>query len=145
MIKDLSEAIYYSTITEAMEGDWEDPSYYRDMDKTKGRMYYDGKAPRGHGSHAGAALAGAGNGSHHERELPLHEIMRDPKEGRSPISRKMYMESKELHKDKTVVLQELEKYAQELTADMVEMIEEATPEEKQYLSNRIAALATKIK
>ena len=42
-------------------------------------------------------------------------------------------------------MQELEKYAQELTNDLVEMIEDSTPEEKQFLSNRIAALATKIK
>jgi hypothetical protein len=32
------------------------------------------------------------------------------------------MESKEMHKDKDSQLHELEKYAQELTADMVEMI-----------------------
>ena len=50
-----------------------------------------------------------------------------------------------MHKDKTVQMHELESYAQELTNDLVEMIEEATPEEKQFLSNRIAALAAKIK
>ena len=41
-------------------------------------------------------------------------------------------------------LRELEKYMQELTADMVEMIEGASPEEKQLLERRISALATKI-
>ena len=61
------------------------------------------------------------------------------------MSRKMYMESKEMHKDKTAQMHELEKYAQELTSDLMEMIEGASPEEKQMLSSRIATLATKIK
>jgi hypothetical protein len=51
MIKDLSEAIYYCTITESMEKSSKekrempmmypvDYGYYRDMDKYKGSMYY---------------------------------------------------------------------------------------------------------
>lgn len=170
MIKDLAEAIYYCTITEAMEskekhtmyypvmyykedmpyrddvysdGDW---GWYRDMDRQKGRMYYDGRGrgsstTGGSGSHTGST----GVGYYTEREMPLREIMRDHREGRSPLSRKMYMESKDMHKDKAVHMQELEKYAQELTTDLMEMIENATPEEKQLLSSRIATLATKIK
>ena len=38
------------------------------------------------------------------------------------MNRKMYMESKEMHKDKTMQLQELEKYAQELTTDSTELL-----------------------
>jgi hypothetical protein len=34
---------------------------------------------------------------------------------------------------------------QELTSDVMEMINDASPEEKQLLSNKIATLATKIK
>jgi hypothetical protein len=41
-------------------------------------------------------------------------------------------------------MKELENYMQELTTDMVEMVEGSTQEEKQYLSKRIAALANKI-
>lgn len=41
-------------------------------------------------------------------------------------------------------MKELEKYAQELTTDIVEMVEDASPEEKQYLSKKITALAAKI-
>jgi hypothetical protein len=55
------------------------------------------------------------------------------------------MESKEMRKDKVYQIQELEKYVQELTSDMMEMIADASPEEKQMLSNKIATLATKIK
>lgn len=199
MIKDLSEAIYYCTITDAMEEkekndhgnmmyypvmyyrekegntDWRDNSrdgygrrnydetmmyrngsmpysdwdYYRDMDKIKGRMYYDGREENStgnlSGNGSGSSSNGSGNRNYSEREMPFGEMMRDQREGRSPQSRKMYMESKEMHKDKASQLKELEKYAQELTADLVEMVEDATPEEKQFLSNRIAALATKIK
>jgi hypothetical protein len=42
--------------------------------------------------------------------MPFGEVMRDRREGKSPMSRKMYMESKEMHKDKNTQLHELEKY-----------------------------------
>lgn len=54
------------------------------------------------------------------------------------------METKELHPDKTKQLQELEKYMKELSDDMVEMISDASAEEKQYLGNRLSALSSKI-
>jgi hypothetical protein len=41
-------------------------------------------------------------------------------------------------------MRELENYMQELTQDVVEMVEGSTTEEKQYLSKRVAALANKI-
>jgi uncharacterized protein YPO0396 len=71
-------------------------------------------------------------------------MMRDEREGRSPKSRKTYMEYKAQHSDKAMQMKELENYMQELTNDMVEMVEGSTQEEKQYLSKRIAALANKI-
>lgn len=72
--------------------------------------------------------------------------MRDPKEGKSPHSRKMYMEHKydTNNGDRTMQMKELEIYMQELTQDVVEMIEGASPEEKQYLNKKISALANKI-
>lgn len=164
MIKDLAEAIYYCTVTEAMEGkekEWgkqetmyypvvyyqdrpEDPPH-RDEYQMKGRMYYDGRGNSSGGNSSGTSSNGGGTRNYTEREIPFGESMRDRREGRSPMSRKMYMESKEMHKDKATSLQELEKYAQELTNDLVEMVEGASPEEKQFLSNKIATLATKIK
>lgn len=192
MIKDLSEAIYYCTVTEAMEHkekegknetmyypvmyyqetpgntDGRDmsrggngrrnygdevyyPYYDRDEDWMRGRMYYNGgnsnsRGGNSSGNSGGSSSSnGSGSRNYSEREMPFGETMRDRREGKSPMSRKMYMESKEMHKDKASQMQELDKYAQELTADLVEMIEGATPEEKQFLSNKIAALATKIK
>jgi hypothetical protein len=41
-------------------------------------------------------------------------------------------------------MRELEKYMQELTHEIIEMIDDATPEEKQYLTKRVTALANKI-
>ena len=78
---------------------------------------------------------------------PVDEMVKeehDPREGRSHKNRKLYMESKEMHHDKASQLRELEKYMQELTSDIVEMIEGASAEEKQYLEKKISALATKI-
>jgi hypothetical protein len=54
------------------------------------------------------------------------------------------MESKQMHHGKAKQLQELEKYMKDLSSDMVEMIEDASAEERQYLSNRLTALASKI-
>lgn len=143
MIKDLAEAMYYCTITEAMEEkekedyhyytDKRYPDYYRDVDREYGRMYYDG----------------AGSGYHPTR-MPVNDdmprnMMRDSREGRSGASRRMYMESKELHKDSAVQMHELDNYIKELGNDITEMIKESTPEEKQLLQQKIANLAAKIK
>ena len=133
MIKDLEEAIYYCTITEAMNELPETTHYYTEKYKSphKKRIYkpmtydYD----------------------EHEYEMPSngksHET-HDSKEGRSGARRKMYMEAKELHKDKSVQIKELDKYLQELTSDIVEMIEDASNDERSYMEKKIQALASKI-
>ena len=180
MIKDIEEAIYYCTITKAMEKSKEDsnqtqpvnntyyyasdrmpmPPYYedwdynRDIDRNMGRMYYSSKSDgrnssdgsRG-GMSDGSSNSSSRNGSNSsnyyvERELPLE--FRDQREGRSPRSRRMYMESKEMHMGKEKRMKELEQYLQELSTDITEMIEDASPEEKQMLQKKIAVLATKV-
>lgn len=161
MIKDLEEAIYYKTITESMEKkEKEEPKYYyteyrpdhyRDMDRGIGRMYYPDRmyysdgGGNSNGNSSTSYNSGGSNGnsrSYTERELPV--AMRDYREGRSPMSRKMYMESKEMHKDKAAQMKELEKYMHELTEDITEMIENASPEEKTLLQQKISGLASKI-
>lgn len=163
MIKDLEEAIYYCNIVEAMEEKdkqqptntyyytekmmYPEPDYYRDMDRQSGRMYYSSGSNGGNsGNNSGnSSSSNSGNNSsryYTEREYPLE--LRDRREGRSPMSRRMYMESKELHQDKATKMKELEKYMQELTQDVTEMIEDATPEEKQLLHKKVTALASKI-
>ena len=71
--------------------------------------------------------------------------LRDYREGRSGNSRRMYMESKEMHEGKEKQMMELEKYMKELSGDMMEMINDATPEEKEILSQKLSTLADKIK
>lgn len=66
------------------------------------------------------------------------------KMGHSPMKRKSYIESKEHHMDQAQQMRELKDYAQVLTSDLLEMIQDATPEEKQLLQRKIATLATKI-
>ena len=146
MIKDLEEAIYYSTITKAMEGKEKEGgnqyhhyyTEYRDMDRPEGRMYY----PDGNSSnHTSMSSGGNNTRSYMEWNYPME---RDRREGRSPMSRKTYMEAKEMRQPKTAQMKELEKYLQELTSDIIEMIQDASPEEKAFLEKKISALATKI-
>lgn len=109
MIKDLEEAIYYCTITEAMKENRND------------------------------------NGHHSNGEMmPTHPYEEDSYCGNSYKNRKMYMEAKAMKKDKAIQLRELEKYVQELTNDIVDMIQDSSPEEKQYVEKKINLLASKI-
>lgn len=142
MVKDMEEAIYYCTITKAMEENKEEAKYRkhyeeyiprevyypsewdRDVDKKFGRMYFTDSSQPTRSSYPSE--------------------FRDVREGRSPISRKMYMESKEMHKGTPQQMKELEKYIQELSQDIVEMIKDATPEEKVMLQQKLSTLATKI-
>ena len=52
--------------------------------------------------------------------------------------------SREMNKDRSVQLRELERYTQDLSQDVMEMISEASPEEKQYLEKKVTAMAAKI-
>ena len=145
MIKDLEEAIYYCTITKAMEGKEKEGgnqyhhyyTEYRDMDRPEGRMYYPGDNSSDHTSMS----SGNNTRSYMEWNYPME---RDRREGRSPMSRKTYIEAKEMHQPKTTQMKELEKYLQELSSDIVEMIQDASPEEKSFLEKKISALAVKI-
>ena len=171
MIKDLEEAIYYCTITKAVnkKGEEKEEYYsqkqYRDMDRGIGRMYYEDPRYIGgndtyrqyssnggqsnNGSSSGnsnnsSSSQGQSGGSSRQYSEKEYDIIRDRREGKSPISRRTYMEAKESHSDKAHQMKELENYMQELTQDVVEMVEGASAEEKQYLSKRVAALANKL-
>lgn len=155
MLKDLEEALYYCTITEAMEGgdkkrhhegkgDYEWPAQgmgdygngHNMAYDERGRsymMYNDGRSSGSNGGHS--------NGGHGYMDPGMN---RDYREGRSPEVRRMYMEARDMGKDKTMQIKELEHYMQELSSDVVEMIQEAGTEEKQYLEKKLLALASKI-
>ena len=156
MLKDLEETLYFHAITEAMKGegaygDWPETKkngyhQYDDSQMYYGgwnapMMYYDGgRGSRGHSNYSNGNGHSDSSSYYHE---PMMNYERDEREGRSPQNRRMYMEAK-YTKDKATQLRELEKYMQELTSDMVEMIQDASPEEKQYLEKKISALASKI-
>lgn len=165
IIKDIEETIYYCTVTKAMEESekykGEEMMYYTPMYRETrehnggqghdmSRMYYGGS----NGSSSGGYSSGRSNGSsgssnsngsnsqYSEKEFP--GAFQDMREGRSPRSRRMYMEAKETKQDKATQMKELEHYMQELAQDVTEMIEGSSPEERQYLSKKISALATKL-
>jgi hypothetical protein len=99
MIKDMSEAIYYCNVSKAMEEREEEEKYsrkyytpyvhypdytrYRDMDRDYGKMYY----------HDGNMTHNDGRYTTPSTSYPTE--MRDVREGKSPVMRKYYMESKE--------------------------------------------------
>ena len=175
MIKDLEEAIYYCTVTEAMtkpgaEMEWEmkkGGEEHQKKEHHENRMYYSGGYPMmyddrnyvyadegrrrrsdgtfymdgGQNHNAGHVNSGNGSSSQNYYSEPME---RDEREGRSYMSRRMYMEAKEMKKDRATQLRELEKYMQELSQDVTEMIADASPEERQYLEKKVSALATKI-
>lgn len=109
----------------------DDMEMYRDMDRVDGRMYYSG---------------GTG-GSSQSGNMPSG--MRDTREGKSGMSRRGYMETKEMHKgntaeDKQAKMKELEKYTKELADDVTEMIADMSPEEKNLLKAKMQSLMQKI-
>ena len=182
MIKDLEEAIYYATITKAMEdkdkaGDhykntmfypvmyydspmrkrYEEPIMYYDewhmrdgyvhdpyleemmRDKRRGKMYYDGSGSTSHHVAEGSSPSGISG----PRNYPME--IRDVREGRSGIRRRFYMEAKENKHGTPAKMKELEEYLKELSEDITEMIEDASPEEKTVLQQKLVTLANKVK
>lgn len=174
MIKDLEEAIYYCTITKAMkENDEEEKkssqhqqhqqpmhnqgggggsSYYTPMYYpptmyndgamyNRGQNYNDGMMYAQDGNSGGNNANGGGTRGYQDVQMSQE---RDAREGNSPMRRRMYMEAKQNH-DSQKQMKELENYMHELTNDIMEMIEDATSEEKQLLRQKLSTLSTKIK
>lgn len=137
IIKDIEETIYYCTVTKAMKEGVEE---YREPKA----MYYGGYRKE-HPSWREKEVEDKtwdNNAIYMEKEYP--HAFEDEREGKSYRSRRMYMESKESKQDKSVQMRELEKYTQELTQDILDMIQDATSDERQYLSKKMVALANKI-
>ena len=158
MIKDIEEAIYYCTITKAMEEKYPEqsmyyggrrggmrryipymdyrPEIYRDMDYD--RMYYteSGMAQTPSGRYSGSASQRT------KMEAPVR--IYDSREGRSGMARRNYMEGKEMHHNQDEQMQELKKYMQELSEDITEMIQDASPDEKLLLKQKLTSLTQKL-
>lgn len=134
-------------------------------DRAAGRMYYGGSGGnnsgslstsnggnsgsnggRGNASSSGSSNSGSGGNRYYGQES---NMMRDEREGRSGQSRKRYYDAKQTHtsnstEDKQVKVKELENYMKELSTDITEMIEDASPEEKTMLKTKMQNLITKI-
>lgn len=137
MIKDLSETMYYCSIVKAMdEGSYTGSQFQNDDRALFTRGYTAASSSNGGGSNGGNS---GGNSSHYYHEGGLFRNY----EGRSPMSRRMYMENK-MNGNTESQVQELENYMQELTSDLSEMIQSASPDEKQLLQRKISALAAKL-
>ena len=112
----------------------------------EGRMYYNGGSTSYANNGSGGNNArGGGSRGYSDGWVMAPFDVRDYREGKSPITRRNYMESKELHHDKAKQMQELEKYMSELSQDITEMISDASPEEKTTLSQKLMALSQKVK
>lgn len=132
---------------------------YRDMERSGGYMYYPtggnsegspgsgggNSGGRGGSNSGGSSSNGGGSrgGTSYYTEMP-GVMGRDPREGRSPMRRRMYMEGQETHNDPNSQLKELEAYVHELSDDITEMIRDASPEEKATLRQKMTTLANKI-
>lgn len=166
MIKDLEEAMYHCLKNKKLEYElcelekYKEMQHYhfipypvyetreRDMDREEGRMYYTEPYRDRRGRFVDRSERERDydpyRKEHEEDYNKESHPVRDSREGRSPMTRRNYMESKELHKDKEHKIKELEKYMQELSQDIVEMIEDASPEEKQMLEKKMTNLASKV-
>lgn len=171
MIKDLAEAEYYATLAITMQE--YNPDESMEMFESYGEggrrfydhyRYADGKfAPKGHGTyHKGYEEPphfhmtpemyrdmDRDMGRMYFTEPIMNTSMRDSKEGRSGMSRRAYMENKELHKsstpaDKEARVRDLSTYMKEFASDLMEIINDSIPEEKTVLKRDLSALVTKI-
>lgn len=156
MIKDLEEAAYYHTITKAMHEQYEEkgeethyyserkPRYIEKNDKYpyypyNNVMYYGESGVARQTPHTTTADRAA------QRETDKQRLERSTYEGKSGLSRKMYMETKATSHNQTEKMQELEHYIQELSNDLVEMIDDASAEEKNILKQHLKTISEKIK
>ena len=163
MIKDLEEAMYYCSITEAMEKSAEEkeqsnmnvnyymePVYYRGQSRDSMGRYTSGSSQDSSmgQSSGGNQSSGTRNYVPYMEYAPYmmrNDKWRDERFGdRSGMSRRMYMEGKQYHGDDEQSMKELEHYIKDLGEDLTDMIKESSQEEKQVLSTKLQQLATKI-
>ncbi len=144
---------------------YESPMMYNEWDEMQrmsdfedGRMYYGGSGSSSSGSGSSSGGSGMSGGSssgmsggssggsrgYSEGGQMSSRMQRDGREGRSGESRRGYMESKEMGKDKSEKMHELETYMKDLSEDVTEMIGGMSPEEKALMKNKMQTLMTKI-
>lgn len=138
-----------------------DPTQMRDMDYNNGRMYYTEMNGNGYMGNKNNSMESnfMRNSSMNNRNMSNmngmnsnmgnnmnrnSEYMRDSREGRNGLTRKMYMEMKDMNEDKNKKVEEIKKFGHDLADDIMDMIENASPEEKIALKQSIQAIVPKI-
>ncbi len=148
MIKDLEEAMYYCSITEAMEKSAEEKEQSMNVNYYMEPMYYNRPQGGNMGQSSGSQPSGTRSYVPYIEYAPY--MMRDNRwrdehfGDKSGMSRRMYMEGKQYHGDEQQSMKELEHYIKDLGEDLTDMIKESSQEEKQVLSTKLQQLATKI-
>ncbi len=140
MIKDLEEAMYYCAITEAMEEK-------KDESKQTNNINYYMEEPREKYKYYGSDMKPYTPYMEYAPYMMQNDEWRDKHfyNGRSGNSRRMYMEGKMAHtSNDTQSMKELETYIRDLSDDVIDMVKESTPEEKQVLSTKLQTLASKV-
>lgn len=135
---------YESSMMEYGDMDYEDMQYMRDMDRPYGRMGYSGSGSSGGSSMGGSTSGQSGNSSMNSGQMGYSDGGRDRREGRSGQSRRGYMEAKEQGKDKTEKMKSLEDYMKSMAEDLTEAIENASPEERSMVKNKLSVLTQKM-
>lgn len=129
--KGYEEPPYWHIMPEYMMSvdDYKDhsPEYWRDIDRKSGRMYYTEPA------------------TDRRRELPMNETQ----ESRYDKAKRMYTETKDMHKantpeDKAAKMKDLENYMKSIAEDLSEVIEGVTPEERSMVKNKLSVLVQKM-
>ena len=167
MIKDLAEAMYYRTLAKTMD-ESEDEEILKMFDRYgRDKRFYD------HYRYENGRFAPKGRGTYRrnydepmwhmtpemyrdmDREPygrmyytePTH--MHDSREGKSGMSRRTYMNTRDAHKantqqDKEAKMHDLEAYMRELSDDLTELIADMIPEEKNLAKSKLSTLVSKM-
>ena len=170
MMKDLSEAMYYRTLTKAMDESTSEETLEMFERYGDGRRFYDkyryadGRfAPKGRGTRRGydePPYYHMNPDMYREHEPEYWRDM-DRKDGKmyytEPITmesrydkaKRGYEESKMAHKENTpehkqAKMKDLEMYLKELSEDVTQLIADATPEERSMVKNKMQILTQKI-
>ena len=170
MMKDLSEAMYYRTLTKAMDESTSEETLEMFERYGDGRRFYDkyryadGRfAPKGRGTRRGYEEQPYDhmNPDMYREHEPEYWRDMDRKDGKmyytEPITmesrydkaKRGYEESKMAHKENTpehkqAKMKDLEMYLKELSEDVTQLIADATPEERSMVKNKMQILTQKI-
>ena len=170
MMKDLSEAMYYRTLTKAMDESTSEETLEMFERYGDGRRFYDkyryadGRfAPKGRGTYR----RGYDEAYYHmnpdmyREHTPEYYRDMDRKDGKmyytEPITmesrydkaKRGYEESKMTHKENTpehkqAKMKDLEMYLKELSEDVTQLLADATPEERSMVKNKMQVLTQKL-